>query len=172
MEKRRVLLICSQHLLGESMEQVLRCVEDMQLIGPWEANEQVAACIPEVRPDVVVIVEGGENDPAASLTASLMETYPELPVIRAGLTENSFRIFSTHLLPARPGDLVQAILSLPAWEPRQAGNQSTKGEGCDENKEHPLVYAPYPDGNPVVGDHSDRPGGADSPGPGERGEDL
>jgi chemotaxis response regulator CheB len=117
MEKKRVLLVCSQDLFGESMEGLLRAHEELELIGPWEQETDVCAQVPEVCPDVVVIVEPDpEHERSAALTSAIMEGFPELPVIRAGLTENFFRLFSTHLLPARESDLVDAIRGLPAWK--------------------------------------------------------
>jgi hypothetical protein len=172
MDKRRVLLICSPHLFGESMEQILRGVQDMELIGPWEAAGDLCSRIPEARPDVVVIVELEQHEPAFPLVASLIELFPELPVIRARLTESYFRIFSTHLLPARASDLVQAIRSLPAWEPHIAGNDLSKGDGCNEENKSSLVHAPLADGDPGDGDDPDGAGRTTSPGPGQRGDNI
>ena len=56
----------------------------------------------EVKPSVVVIAdENLQSETAAELTKSIIEQYSELSVIRAGLSENVLRIFSTHTLPAR-----------------------------------------------------------------------
>jgi DNA-binding NarL/FixJ family response regulator len=117
MQKRRVLLICSQHLFCESMETFLRAADGVDVIGPWDLSEDICQRIPEARPNVVVIVdEDPQSDVIASLTAAIIEQYPELSVIRAGLTENVFRVFSTHTLPARGTDLLETIRGLPAWE--------------------------------------------------------
>ncbi|MGE5249584.1 MAG: hypothetical protein ACM3QS_05165 [Bacteroidota bacterium] len=118
MEKKRVLLVCSQDLFGESMEGLLRAHEEMELIGPWEAGTDVCAQVPGASPDVVIIVEPDPcHGPGTALTAAIIEGFPELPVIRADLTENFFRLFSTHLLPAREADLVETIRGLPARKP-------------------------------------------------------
>ena len=118
-EKRRVLLICSQHLFGESLETILRRVEDMELLGPVElSQENINARLLELRPDAVVIVDEGENKMSVSyLTAAILQQFPSLPVISAGLEQNIFRVFSTHTLPARSSDLVEAILNLPPENP-------------------------------------------------------
>ena len=114
MEKRRVLLVCSEHLFGESVEAVLRAAEDVELVGPWKPGEDVCQRIEESRPNVVVIADEESQDEAvAHLTAAIIERYPELSVIRAGLNENVFRIFSTHSLPARGADLLETIRNLP-----------------------------------------------------------
>jgi DNA-binding NarL/FixJ family response regulator len=111
MSKPRVLLISSQHLFGESMEMFLRTEKDIELVGPWNLGEQdICRRLLEVKPSVVVIAdENLQSEIAAELTKSIIEQYSELSVIRAGLSENVFRIFSTQTLPARGADLLETI---------------------------------------------------------------
>jgi DNA-binding NarL/FixJ family response regulator len=114
MSKRRVLLVCSQHLFGESMETVLRAEADVELIGPWDLGEEVCSRIAAASPDAVLIVEDdSQSERGANLTSAIMEAYPELPIIRARLSENVVRIHSTHILPARGTDLIETIRNLP-----------------------------------------------------------
>lgn len=114
MQKQRVLLICSQRLFGESMETVLRAAENVELIGPWELSEDVCQRIEKAHPNVVVIADEDPPDTAVtSLTVAIIEQYPELSVIRTGLNENVFRVFSTQTLPARGADLLETIRNLP-----------------------------------------------------------
>lgn len=115
MPTQRVLLLCSNHLFGESMEGILRAAADVDLIGPVGLEDDVHQHIAAANPHVVVIAdEGVSGQRAAHLTASLVEQHPEIPVIRVGLNENIFRVFSTHTLPARVSDLLDAIRNLPA----------------------------------------------------------
>lgn len=118
-EKRRVLLICSQRLFGESLETILRRDDQMELLGPIEASEEnINARLLELRPDAVIVVDEGETQMNVSyLTAAILQEFPSLPVIRAGLEQNVFRVFSAHTLPARSSDLVEAILNLPQKDP-------------------------------------------------------
>jgi DNA-binding NarL/FixJ family response regulator len=111
MTKPRILLISSQHLFGESMETLLRADSDMELVGPWNLNDQeICQRLTEVDPSVVVIADEDLQSAAATeLTKSILEQYPELSVIRTGLSENIFRIFSTHTLPARGTDLLENV---------------------------------------------------------------
>lgn len=120
MEKRRVLLVCSQHLLGESLENVLRGAEDVELLGPWNMEESICTRIAETHPHVVIVAdEDLQSDAVTHLATMIIEQYPDLSVIRAGLTENVFRVSSTHLLPARGVELLETIRGLPAWEQRK-----------------------------------------------------
>lgn len=118
-EKRRVLLICSQRLFGESLETILRRDDNLEMIGPIEASEEnINSRLLELRPDAVIIVDEGETKMSLSyLTAAILQEFPSLPVIRAGLEQNIFRVFSAHTLPARSSDLVDAILNLPPNNP-------------------------------------------------------
>lgn len=125
MPKHRVLLVCSQHLFGESLETILRAAEDVELIGPWDLGEDVCQRIAEVHPSAVIVAnENPQNDEIAYLTSTIIEQYPELSVIRAGLTENVVRVFSTHLLPARGTDLLETIRNLPVAS--EMGNPSNE----------------------------------------------
>ncbi len=115
MQKQRVLLVCSSHLFGESMERILRAEANVELIGPWELGEEVGSRIDEADPNVILIVdEDSHSEASAELTSDIMKTHPHLPIIRAGLTENLVRVHWTHILPARGTDLIETIRNLPA----------------------------------------------------------
>ena len=113
MSKPRVLLISSQHLFGESMETILHAAKEIELIGPWNLAEQdICERLVEANPSVIVIAdENLQNETAAELTKSIIEQYPEISVIRTGLSENVLRIVSTHTLPARGDNLLETIRS-------------------------------------------------------------
>lgn len=128
MSTQRVLLLCSHHLFGESMEGILRGAEGVHLTGPVGLEDDVHQHIASANPHVVVIAdEEIGSHKAAHLTASLVEQYPEVLVIRVGLNQNTFRVFSTHTLPARVADLLDAIHNLPAAESLAAAHVSSRG---------------------------------------------
>ena len=117
MQKRRVLLICSEGLFGEGMERVLRAAEDVELIGPCSLKDGIGSQIAELHPNVVFIAdEDSQSEAVSHITNAIIEQSPELSVICAGLTENVVRVFSTYLLPARGIDVLETIRDLPAWE--------------------------------------------------------
>ncbi|MBI2331349.1 MAG: response regulator transcription factor [Chloroflexi bacterium] len=125
MEKRRVLLVCSQHLFGVGMETILRAEADVELIGPWGLGEEVCSRITETSPSVVLIVDDDSQSEAnARLTSAIMEAFPNLPIIRARLTENVVRVHSTHILPARGTDLLETIRNLP--ETKNSSNERSE----------------------------------------------
>lgn len=118
MEKRRVLLLCVETLLGESLERILGQLEDVELVGPWGLDADVLTQLHEDMPDIALIVqEGEESESAASLTSQILEHYPDLPIVRIGLTENVIRVYALQTLPARSADLIDVIRSLPAYQP-------------------------------------------------------
>lgn len=127
MPKRRVLLVCSEHLFGESMEKILRAETDVELVGPWGWGEDICQRITEASPDVVLIAdEDSQSEAAATLTSAIMEKNPNLPIIRAGLTENVVRVHSTHVLPASGADLLETIRNLPAVFAGKPSNERSK----------------------------------------------
>src|SRR3990172_8081528 len=117
MQKQRVLLVCSQHLFGESIESILRAAQEVELIGPWSLAEDICQRIAEAHPNVVVIAGDDLPDQAASLTLAIIEQFPEVSVIRTGMAENVLRVFSTHTLPARVTNLLNAIRQLASLTP-------------------------------------------------------
>jgi len=114
MPNRRVLLVCSQHLFGESLESLLLKAGDLALIGPWNLNEDICDRMTDLSLNVVIIADEDPNsEEIVKLTNTVMQRYPDLPVIRTGLTHNMFYIVETHALPARGSDLIETIRGLP-----------------------------------------------------------
>jgi len=111
MTKPRVLLICSQYLFGESMERILRAETTIEMVGPWSLSQQdLPQRLLEAQPSVVVIAdENMQSKAAAELTKTIIEQFPDLSVIRTGLSENTLRVVSTHTFPARGDNLLETI---------------------------------------------------------------
>lgn len=120
--KKRILLLCSNHLFGEGLATLLREARDMELLGPMDLiDEIVCDCLSELRPNAVILVEEGEHRTTIPhLTTMILQRFPELPIIRAGLDQNIVRVFSAHTLPGSSADLVETIMSLPAESPWEA----------------------------------------------------
>ncbi len=118
MGKRRVLLLCAQPLLGESLENILSQMEDVELIiVPLSPDAQAFARLSREKPEVVLIAEEeGEVEDVASLTAQILESYPGLPIIRIRFTQNVIRLYTSRTLPARSADLIEAIRNLSAHQ--------------------------------------------------------
>lgn len=115
MDKRRVLLLSVQSLLGESLENVLSQVEDVELIGPWTLDGNALDRLAERAPDVVLVTEEAqEGSDLTSFTSQILERYPDLPVVRVELGHNIVRLYTSQTLPARTADLLETIRSLPA----------------------------------------------------------
>lgn len=115
LDKRRVLLVCSETLFGESLEILLRNAEDVELVGPLNFNDATHDRILLAAPDVVIIAEEPpEHDVMNTLTAALMERFPNLHVIKAGLEQNTLRVFAAQTWPASSVDLISVIRGIPA----------------------------------------------------------
>lgn len=112
MAKIKVVLLCGRSLLGESLEQVLGKLEDVELIALSEPDSTLPTRLAELQPDVVLIAEEKNSRGQTSLTARILESCPTLPVVRVGLEQNIARVFTSHTLPARSAELVDAIRRL------------------------------------------------------------
>jgi DNA-binding NarL/FixJ family response regulator len=122
-DKRRVLLLCAslegthpQLLLGEALENILSKVEDVELVGTWALDDQALARLAQDLPDILLIAEEEAGESVTSLTAQVLEHYPDLPVVRVGLMQNVVRLYTSRTLPARSADLIEAIRDLPVHQ--------------------------------------------------------
>ena len=117
MDKRRVLLLCIQSLLGESLETILNQAENVELIGPWNLDDQVLARLSRDVPDVVLVAESeGKSESVASLTTQILDSYPDVPVIRVALAQDTIRVYTSHAVPARTADLIGTIRNLTSGQ--------------------------------------------------------
>ena len=114
MLKRRVLLLRVPSLLAEGVERLLRQMEEVELIGPWDLTNQPMAHLSDAVPDIVVIAE---EDPGATDTGHLinriLEQHPDLPIVRISVQQSTIRLYTSRALPARTTELVDLIRSLP-----------------------------------------------------------
>jgi hypothetical protein len=105
-----VLLLSVQSLLGESLENILAQEEGIELIGPWGLDSPVLARLSQNAPDVVLVAEAeSESEKAAALIAQILDHYPNVTVIRVGLGQDTVRVYTSHAVPARAVDLMEAI---------------------------------------------------------------
>ena len=118
MNKQRVLLLCVPSLLGESLENVLSQEESVELIGPWSLDVSVLPQLSQDMPDVVLVAQvESESKRATALTVQILDLYPDVTVIRVGLGKDTVRVYTSHAVPARAVDLVEAIRNRSAHPP-------------------------------------------------------
>lgn len=114
MEKRRVMLFCAKHLLGESLQNLLGAMEDIDLIGPYVLSPSNIDRIGQVSPDVVLIAEDDDKfEQGNALTTEILEKFPNMPVLHSTLTRNVVKVYTSRELPARSADLAEVIRNLP-----------------------------------------------------------
>jgi hypothetical protein len=129
MDVRHVALFCSEHLLGESLAYLLNRMVEIELIGPWLIDEHALENLSSQFPDIVLIADGeNQSEQAAILATSILDAYPELSVIRITLTQNVAHIYSSHAIPARSAELVDAIRGLPI--------QTTRDQSGEDEQQH------------------------------------
>ncbi|MEJ2707568.1 MAG: hypothetical protein P8074_08145 [Anaerolineales bacterium] len=115
MERKRVIILCGQNLLGESLEHILSNARDVELIGAWDFTEVTIPQLAEQAPDLLVMTEGeSPQDQSTVLTAKILASLPDLPIIRVALEQNVFRVYTSRMLPARQADLLDVIQLLTA----------------------------------------------------------
>lgn len=124
MDKQRVLLLCVHSLLGESLENTLSQEESVELIGPWDLDVPVLAQLSEDAPDVVLVAEAeSESERVTALTVQILDLYPDVTIIRVGLDKGTVRVYTSHAVPARAVDLVEAIRGLSSPSAQRRGEK-------------------------------------------------
>ena len=110
MRRRRVALFCARQLLCESLQHTLESDPEIELQGPWAVDDQALERLSPPLPDVVLIAEPLEKaEKVVGVTARILESFPELPVIRVTLENNLMRFYSAQTVPASSNDLITLI---------------------------------------------------------------
>jgi DNA-binding NarL/FixJ family response regulator len=114
MKKWQVSLFSAQKLFGEGIEQTLRGIEGLDICGHWPIDGQVIERLTTAVPDFVILMdEGASHEELSTLTAKILDRFPDLPVFRVTLEENQIRVYSSQLFPARSANLIDLIQNLP-----------------------------------------------------------
>ncbi len=110
MEKRRVLLIKSQPLLGEGLAQIFQRLEDVELVClPGVELQEIDARLRDIHPDIVLLAGEKEDDQASRLLLHLLKQYEAIPIVWIELETNVLRLFTSHSLTANSAALIDAI---------------------------------------------------------------
>lgn len=113
MQFQRVLLLSDQHLLGEGLERILRQVEGVKVIDSWLIFEVNLASIISKNPDLLLIAEeANSEESAANLSASILDNFPNLPLVRLKLSQNVFHVYTSKTFTADSAHLIKAIKQL------------------------------------------------------------
>lgn len=114
MKKRQVLLFSTQKLFGESIEQTLSGVENLEITGHWLIDDQVMEHLSCAPPDLIIFAdEGSSRDQLSHLTAQVLDVYPDLPVFWVTLERSQMQVIRSKLVPASSKDLIDLIQHLP-----------------------------------------------------------
>jgi DNA-binding NarL/FixJ family response regulator len=109
-----VVLLSTQPLLGEALANLLRNVKDVELIGPWNPDEETLARLPNETPDILLLAtDDGELSQETTLTARILARYPDLPLMQVSIEDSEVRLYTTKTMLASSSDLIEAIRSLP-----------------------------------------------------------
>ncbi len=109
-EKKRILLLSQPNLLRDSLEHILGALEDVQVTGTWPLEGDVLAHCAAQSYDLVLIADDEASSPQASaVMSSLLETHPQVPIVRVRLDPGVLLVAVSQARPARVADLIQII---------------------------------------------------------------
>ncbi len=109
---------------------LLSRVKDVQICGLWNATPSALNAIAESQPDAILMVEATAHEPQTSrLISSILESFPQLPVIRITLEKNTFQVYRSYLSPARSETLAAILRNLApvGWTEAPSSTQSEPG---------------------------------------------
>lgn len=110
MEKRLVILIPLQPLLGEGLQRIFQKLEDVELISLSGAElEKIDACLMNTCPDMVLLAGEKEDDTATLLISKILKHYEDVPVVWIGLETNTLHLYKSHSMTASSSELIRAI---------------------------------------------------------------
>lgn len=110
MEKRQLVLIRLQPLLGEGLQRIVQSMEEVELVSLDCAELQtIDLCLRDLRPDMVLLAGEKEDDQATHLISYLLKQYEDIPVVWVELETTTLRLYTSHSLTANSTELIHAI---------------------------------------------------------------
>lgn len=114
MSKRRILLLCTQPLLGEGLAAILNQESEIDLLGPFVLADDALTRIANANPYAVLTAEGEKEDRAVTdLITQILQTHPSLPIIRTALRDQQVHVYTSASRPASRRSLIEILRDLP-----------------------------------------------------------
>jgi chemotaxis response regulator CheB len=111
MKRRQVLLMGQSSIFITGVEKILEQVDEIEIVGVVPAAVEEMACIDELQPDVVLLINDDNNPTAVDmLLAQILTGYPDLLVIVSNLAEEMLHICISQHRVAQGPDLIADIL--------------------------------------------------------------
>ena len=110
MSYHRVLII-GNSLLAEGMAQMLGDSPSVRVIGVAPTADEALVLLAEHEIDALIVM--GTDDQTTVRYCQIMAQYPELPLIRADISQDKVQVFTSQSVDAKPGALIDAISLLP-----------------------------------------------------------
>lgn len=110
MNKRQVVLIQMQPLLGEGLQRIFQKLDDVDLVNlPCTELMEIDACLDDVYPDIILLAGEKEDDQVTLLISTLLKRYENIPIVWVELETTRLRLFTSHSLTANSAELIAAI---------------------------------------------------------------
>lgn len=127
----RLVLVCQPQLFGEGLVKIITSFSDIDFIGSWPLDDRILWRLSQQPVDILLISDDEErNEQITSLTALILEKYPDLSIIRVSMQNNTLQVYSSQRMPARTASLLEVIHQV-AVQHSLAHREST----IDDNEE-------------------------------------
>jgi hypothetical protein len=98
----RVLIVSDQPLFAQGVRTLIETRTHAQVIGIESYNANILDCARLLRPDIIIFGEGEDLPP--TLPLALLDTSPNLRVIRLSLDDNVMHVYDGHRRAANSAD--------------------------------------------------------------------
>jgi hypothetical protein len=112
MEKRQVLLMSMQPLLGEGLQRIFQRLEEVELVylDCWDIKT-VDTSLKGISPMMIVLAGEKEDDQSTHLISYLLTHYEHIPVMWVDLETAVLRVFTARTMNANCSELIHAIMA-------------------------------------------------------------
>lgn len=112
MEKRQVLLMSMQPLLGEGLQRIFQRLEEVELVylDCWDIKT-VDTCLKGISPMMIVLAGENEDDQSTHLISYLLTHYEHIPIMWVDLESAVLRVFTARTMTANRSELIHAIMA-------------------------------------------------------------
>ena len=106
----RLVIACEPHLLGEGLEKILFSLSGIDFIGSWPIDDHILSRLSQQPSEILLICDDDKrSEQIRRLTAQILESFPELAIIRVSTHNNTLQVYSSQRMPARTASLLEVI---------------------------------------------------------------
>jgi len=122
---RRSIFVLGSSLLTAGLTRLLGKAPDVDVVGNAATAEEALPLMNGQLIDALVVM--GTNDQTTERFCQILAAYPDLPVIRADISQNAIQLITSQNIEADPEALLSTIAALPKRGHPKAASPAVPG---------------------------------------------